>query len=376
MASVSIQTGPSGRPRVMWRELDGTQRQQTVRTRENAKRIKRAIEDRLAAEARGVAPAPDAWTMIELHDDWLVTAKATLAVKTRESYAACWKHLEPLVGTQLVGALDGAACIELADTLNRNGLGKPTQAKTLALLSALLRHAIMRRQIPAHPMRGVVRMPQPRRQRVVQPPGPEGVWLLAETLRAREDPSGRVLVLLMGFAGLRPAEALALDWRDVGKRTLNVAKVVVYGQVEQRTKTRRARTVDLFPALEAELVQWRLEQGLPARGPVLGSTWNDDAYRNWRRRSYGPAAAATGVTTRPYDLRHGFASLLIAERRSILDVAAQLGQTPALCVDVYGHVIRELDTGRKVNAARAIERARRSVVGVVLAADDPGKVDE
>ncbi len=38
---------------------------------------------------------------------------------------------------------------------------------------------------------------------------------------------------------------------------------------------------------------------------------------------YAPAAAAIGIdTTRPYDLRHSFASLLIHERRlSIVEIA-------------------------------------------------------
>ena len=45
-------------------------------------------------------------------------------------------------------------------------------------------------------------------------------------------------------------------------------------------------------------------------------TEND--YRNWRKRIYGPAALAAGLEAgRPYDLRHTFVSLLIAEGRTI-----------------------------------------------------------
>jgi len=358
---VSVHKTKSGSWRVMWREPDGTQKQKTFRRERDARKADRAIGTRLELGQVGVAAEAGPMTMTQLYADWRVTAEATLASSTVAGYRAAWKHLEPIVGYQHVRSLDGPGCLDTADVLRRQGLGRPTQAKTLALLSTLLRHAILRRQIPAHPMRGVVKVPQPRRARVVAPPAPEAIWRLARTLAAADDRAGRILVLLVGFAGLRPAEALALDWRDVGKRTLNVDKTLVRGTVRSRTKTGRSRTVDLLPALETELVAWRLEQGLPAKGPVLGELWNDDAYRNWRRRSFQPAATLVGAGSRPYDLRHAFASLLIAEQRNILDVAAQLGHAPSLCLDTYGHVMRELAKGRKVNAARAVDRARKSV---------------
>ena len=41
-----------------------------------------------------------------------------------------------------------------------------------------------------------------------------------------------------------------------------------------------------------------------------------------------------------YDLRHSFASLLIAEGRSVVEVAVQLGYAPTMSLDTYGHVLR------------------------------------
>ena len=46
---------------------------------------------------------------------------------------------------------------------------------------------------------------------------------------------------------------------------------------------------------------------------------------------------------RPYDLRHSFVSLLIAEGRSIVDVARQAGHSATMALDTYGHVFDELD---------------------------------
>ena len=58
---------------------------------------------------------------------------------------------------------------------------------------------------------------------------------------------------------------------------------------------------------------------------------------------FRPSAEAVALSgTRPYDLRHAFASLLIAEgRMSIVEIAAQLGHNPTVCLDIYGHEMTE-----------------------------------
>lgn len=69
---------------------------------------------------------------------------------------------------------------------------------------------------------------------------------------------------------------------------------------------------------------------------------------------FRPAAARAGlVGARPYDLRHAFASLLIAEGRlSIVEIAAQLGHNPTVCLDIYGHEMAE----RAIEGASAEDR--------------------
>lgn len=53
-------------------------------------------------------------------------------------------------------------------------------------------------------------------------------------------------------------------------------------------------------------------------GRADGGPWRDTDYRNWRKRTFAPAA---GPGLRPYDLRHSFVSLLIHEGQSIVEVA-------------------------------------------------------
>jgi integrase len=90
-----------------------------------------------------------------------------------------------------------------------------------------------------------------------------------------------------------------------------------------------------------------------------------DARRNWRRRVYEPTAYACGLDGwRPYDLRHSFASLLIHEGRlSVVEIAAQLGHSPTMALNTYGHVIAELKGSVRISAEDQIREARRAARG-------------
>ena len=61
------------------------------------------------------------------------------------------------------------------------------------------------------------------------------------------------------------------------------------------------------------------------------------------------------------DLRHAFASLLIYEGRlSVVDIAAQLGHNPTVCLDTYAHVMAEQRGAESVSAEAEIVAARAS----------------
>lgn len=111
----------------------------------------------------------------------------------------------------------------------------------------------------------------------------------------------------------------------------------------------------------------RLRSGRPGNDRFVfpahdGRPWHDGDWKNWRRRAFATAAKQAGLTdVRPYDLRHSFVSLLIAEGRSIVDVARQAGHSATMALDTYGHVFDELDgaeNAEKVNAEEAVAEAR------------------
>jgi integrase len=100
--------------------------------------------------------------------------------------------------------------------------------------------------------------------------------------------------------------------------------------------------------------EWRLACGRPPDDALVfpghrGGLWNDDAWRYWRRRVFGPAARSAGIgaPVRPYDLRHSFVSLLIAEGANVVEIARQAGHSPTITLSTYAHLFDERPPGQR-----------------------------
>ncbi len=81
------------------------------------------------------------------------------------------------------------------------------------------------------------------------------------------------------------------------------------------------------------------------------------------KRVFAPAASEAGLSAfRPYDLRHSLVSLLIADGRSVVEIAKQAGHSPTMALATYGHVIEELEGTDRRPAAEVIRAARDELV--------------
>ena len=151
------------------------------------------------------------------------------------------------------------------------------------------------------------------------------------------------------------------------ERTLLVERALSDGQLKALKNRRQPRTVALLTPLREDLDTWRAAGNAFPTAPVFaassGTFWRATDWRNWRKRIYKPVAEAVGIDgARPYHLRHAFASLLIHEGRlSVVEIAAQLGHNPTVCLDTYAHVMAEQAGGDRVSAEEQIKLAREAL---------------
>ena len=169
-----------------------------------------------------------------------------------------------------------------------------------------------------------------------------------ERIRAALDAEGAAIVSVLAYSGLRPGKLRALRWGDVRERTILVQRGADPDGNAKATKTRAVRTVRLLVPLAADLKEWRMASGRPPADALVfaredGEAWTKDEWDVFRANGWHRAckAARLDAVPRPYDLRHSFASLLLAEGRTVHYVAAQLGHSPALTLSTYGHLIAE-----------------------------------
>jgi integrase len=297
---------------------------------------------------------------------WRLYAVPNLARSTLKGYASIWDaHVLPRLGSVPLRELTPDVVNGFRLELEADGVGPASLRKSLVLLQGVLQRACEWGRLTSNPV-AIVRKPVPPRARTIEPLPPERI----EAIRCALLGCGRIrdatLVSVLAYAGLRPGETLALRWAHVRERTLLVEGAVSLGAIEG-TKTGRSRTVRVLGPLAQDLAEWRLHAGRPPADALLfpghdGEPWTATAYRNWRRRIYAPAARAAGLERpRPYDLRHSFVSLLIAEGHNVVEVARQAGHSPTMALDTYAHVFEEFDPTERIDAAEQIRKAREDL---------------
>lgn len=238
---------------------------------------------------------------------------------------------------------------------------------TLRILVTLVRGAftaaVLDRIVAVSPFARIT-LPRVERERVVP--------LTVEQVAAFVDEIGdryKAMVVTQAGCGLRVGELLALRVRDIDflRRTLRVED-----QIDRVTrervppKTPRSRRTLPLPDVVSEALARHIAEHPPTPGEGLlfhtqsGLPIGHDWYGN---KVFVPAARRAGLPagTTTHDLRHAYASLLLASGQSVILVAELLGhETAALVLSTYGHLM----PGGEDLARRAIDTAWKAVPDV------------
>jgi integrase len=360
---MSIERTHTGAWRVRWREA-GRNRAKVIGTKADARAFEAEIVRRQRmGELAAIGGAKQTLDAFARDTWWPLYVRPNLARSTRQSYAETWdRHISQALGGYPLREITGPLVGRYLSDLRAQGVGPQAARRVKAIVQSCLARAVEQGLIAANPAQSV-KLPRAEGKPSVRAVGPSEI----ETLRARLSPRDAVLVSVLAYVGLRPGEALALRWSDVGERTVLVERANDDGTLKT-TKTGRRRSARLMSPARADLTAWRLASGRPGDDTLIfpnrgGGAWREHDWRNWRRVKFQPAARALGIN-RPYDLRHAAASLWLAEGRSVVEVAAWLGHSPTMTLATYAHVIEELRDAPRVDAEEAIRQARDQLVPI------------
>lgn len=224
------------------------------------------------------------------------------------------------------------------------GKASGTVRKQVVLLRSMLNLAIEWDYLKVNP---IVKVKLPREEyKEIQPMTPEEIKLFFDVL----DDEWRPLFHTLIFTGMRLGELLALQWSDIywSKDIIRVQRSAWNGQfVEPKTRG-SIRSITMSPSLKSVLFKLFQDREITEmnlvfpneNGHMIGSS-------NLRQRIFEPALKAAGLRKiRIHDLRHTYASLLIAQGENLKYIQKQLGHTSiTTTVDRYGHLMPDAHNG-------------------------------
>ncbi|HUX49011.1 MAG TPA: tyrosine-type recombinase/integrase [Dehalococcoidia bacterium] len=337
----------------------------------------RRLRELMTGMDKGTLPTNGKLTLGGLLAEWLSCyCKTSCSQRTQDSYQSIVKnHLTPIgyiklkdLRHQVIQAHYGKLC---------ENLSSQTVLHIHRVLSQALRWGVEQDYLSVNPAERV--KPPPLRRRAMSTLSAMEV----RTLIGVAQDSYYFPVILAGIGtGLRRNELLALRWRDVDLDALCLSvNQTLYkgnGRVEfKEPKTRYSRRrVSLPPKLGLYLRQYREERLILYRqlGTELGL--DDLVFTNADGKPIDPSVLShnfgrivkkAGLNARFHDLRHSYASLLLAAGVHPKIVSEALGHsTVGITLDLYSHVVPGLQEAavRKLDAVLPEAAERRGSVAV------------
>lgn len=341
----SIDKRPGGGYRARWREYPGgPQRTRQFDRKGDAERFLDGIRGDLAhglyvdpAGARMLfRDVAEAWRVVQVH-------RPSTAVAA-ESYLRI--HAYPTLGHRPIGAIRRSEIQAWVKTLSTR-LAPASVELTYRWVSTIFKSAVGDRIIPASPC---IRIALPKKTDTeVVPLSVAEVSLLAAAVPNRY----KALIVFAAGMGMRQGECfgLTVDRVDFLRRTVRVDRQLVSargGPPEFGPPKSKAgfRTVPIPEVVGAALAEHVARYRPGNNGLVFTNTAGRPLRRNTVGAMWHRAATQAGLPAWAtfHDLRHFYASLLIARGCSVKAVQKRLGHQSAMeTLDTYGHLWPDSD---------------------------------
>jgi integrase len=233
----------------------------------------------------------------------------------------------------------------------KKGLSHATVKIAKNVIAGTIEYAIDAEILKMNVSKGVLRklgMDSHQGRKTINPLTPAEADLVLEACR-KHYPQWYALFLTAFRTGMRLGEVLALEWGDIdfAGRFIQVQRSY-RKRVLTGTKTGKIRRVDMSDQLHDELARLLtkrkaegLAAGLGAAVETVFHTRGEHTSQNTMRAAWARVLKKTGLSHhRIHDMRHTYASTLLAAGVSPVYVKEQLGHASiAITVDIYGHLI-------------------------------------
>src|SRR5215210_4745420 len=221
----------------------------------------------------------------------------------------------------------------------RIGLSPGYRFDATQALRQVLARAVVWGMIDVNPAKLGVDNPSPRRREQ----RPFESWAELDAVAANLAPRYRPMVIFAAATGLRPAEWLALERRDVDRRArvVYVRRSFTKGRLKC-TKTEASRRAVPLQAIVLDAID---RQPSSTRSPLLFPAERGGYLdlHNFRNREWKPAQVAAGIEPlrRVYDLPHTFATFALRAGISTFDLSRYMGASLTMIDRHYGHLARD-----------------------------------
>ena len=297
-----------------------------------------------AAKQSPRAAAAPVRSLDDLAEGWWRRAPAE---RTQRGYRDTYrKHIAPFFGgASAVASITLARVESFLAHLNKTRLSRRTQHHIFSNLRALLNYATKHDALKRNPCARVTapKVPQSEPKGVLTTEQIAALW---QGARDASDPHW-LLVAVLATAGLRPAEARALQWSSLHRGGDGVWRLTIahafsrslQGPAQRKgTKTGRGRALALPPAVADALQEAR---GTAAADAFIFSRAADRGALSERDVIGAVRIAGARIdwpTLTPYSLRHSHATALVSAGHSLPAISHRLGhQRISTTLDRYCH---------------------------------------
>jgi integrase len=206
-------------------------------------------------------------------------------------------------------------------------------------LRQVLARAVVWGMINANPAKLGVDNPSPRRREQ----RPFESWAELDAVAVNLSPRYRPMVIFAAATGLRPAEWLALEWRDIDleARVVYVHRSFTKGRLKCPKTEASRRAVPLQTIALQAIERQRSSPNRALVFPAERGGYLD--LHNFRNREWKPAQVVAGIKPlrRVYDLRHTFATFALRAGISTFDLSRYMGASLTMIDRHYGHLARD-----------------------------------